>query len=182
MKVLIVPMLVGIGMTSANAQQATDWKPVDAALGRTGAVQSGDVYRVGMPRGDMEVDTAGVAKALGYAGRVNGGGYQVNVPRKETIRDAGMEVPASRGVATAINFQPTGGGKAAITGDFVLRADEVNPVIRTLRGNGIEVTALHSHMLNEEPRLYFMHFWANDDALKLARALRGALDNTASNT
>jgi hypothetical protein len=83
-------------------------------------------------------------------------------------------------VATAINFQPTGGGKAAITGDFVLLGSEVNPVIKALRENGIEMTALHSHMLTEEPRLFFMHFWANDDALKLARGLRAALDKTAS--
>jgi Domain of Unknown Function (DUF1259) len=84
------------------------------------------------------------------------------------------------GVATAINFQPTGNGKAAITGDFVLIGDEVNPVIKALRQNGIEVTALHSHMLDEQPRLYFMHFWANDDAVKLAKGLRAALDKTAS--
>ncbi len=87
-----------------------------------------------------------------------------------------MEVPPSMGLATAINFQPTGGGKAAITGDFVLTASEVNPVIRALRENGIEVTALHSHMLTESPRLFFMHFWADDDAQKLARGLRAALD------
>src|SRR5207247_3973081 len=74
----------------------------------------------------------------------------------------------------------TGGGKAAITGDFVLTADEVNPVIKALRSNGIEVTAVHSHMLNEQPRLFFMHFWANDDAAKLAKGLRAALDKTAS--
>jgi hypothetical protein len=84
------------------------------------------------------------------------------------------------GLATGINFQPTGGGKAAITGDFVLIGDEVNPVIKALRDNGIEVTALHSHMLDEQPRLYFMHFWANDDAVKLAKGLRAALDKTAS--
>lgn len=84
------------------------------------------------------------------------------------------------GVATAINFQPTGGGKAAITGDFVMTAGEVNEVIRALRAHGIEVTALHSHMLNEEPRLFFMHFRANDDAVKLARGLRAALDQTHS--
>ena len=82
-------------------------------------------------------------------------------------------------MATAINFQPTGGGKAAITGDFVLTGDEVNPVIRTLRSNGIEVTAVHSHMLTEQPRLFFLHFWANDDAVKLANGLRAALDKTA---
>ena len=127
-----------------------------------------------------DIDTLGIARTLGVAGKSNGGVYQVSVPRSEAIRENGMEVPPSMGVATAINFQPTGGGKAAITGDFVLRANEVNPVIRALRSNGIEVTALHSHMLNEEPRLYFMHFWANDDAFKLAGALRAALDHTAS--
>jgi hypothetical protein len=83
-------------------------------------------------------------------------------------------------MATGIGFQPTGNGKAAITGDFVMTADEVNPVIRALRANGIEVTALHSHMLDEQPRLYFMHFWANDDAVKLAKGLRAALDKMAN--
>jgi hypothetical protein len=84
------------------------------------------------------------------------------------------------GLATALNFQPTGEGRAAITGDFVMIASEVNQVIRALRENGIEVTALHSHMLNESPRLFFMHFWANDDAQKLAHGLRAALDKTNS--
>jgi hypothetical protein len=125
--------------------------------------------------GAIDLDTAAVARALGHSGRVNGGVYQVSVPRAETIREGGHEVPPSMGVATAINFQPTGGGRAAITGDFVMIAGEVNPVIRVLRENGIEVTALHSHMLGEEPRLFFMHFWANDDAVKLANGLRAAL-------
>ena len=80
------------------------------------------------------------------------------------------------GSANVINFQPTGGGKAAITGDFVITGDEVNPMLRALRANGIEVTALHSHMLLEQPRVFFMHFWANDDAVKLAKAVRAALD------
>ena len=83
-------------------------------------------------------------------------------------------------MATGIGFQPTGGGKAAITGDFVLTSDEVNRVIKALRANGVEVTALHSHMLDEQPRLFFMHFWANDDAIKLARGLRAALDKMAN--
>jgi hypothetical protein len=102
------------------------------------------------------------------------------VPRAETIRDHGMDIPASMGVATAINFQPTSNGRTAITGDFVLLGSEVNPVIAALRENGIQVTALHSHMLTEEPRLFFMHFWANDDAGKLAQGLRAALDKTNS--
>ena len=83
------------------------------------------------------------------------------------------------GVATGINFQPTGGGKAAITGDFVMTGGEVNGVIRALQRAGIQVEALHSHMLDEQPRLFFMHFWANADAVALARGLRTALDGMA---
>lgn len=124
----------------------------------------------------IELDTTAVARALGTAGKVNGGVYQVSVPRAGKVMEHGMEVPPSMGVATAINFQPTGGGKAAITGDFVITADQVNPVIRALTSHGIAVTALHSHMLHETPRLFFMHFWANDDAVILARGLRAALD------
>ena len=126
------------------------------------------------------IDTAQVARTLGHSGRVNGGVYQVNVPRAETIREGDFDVPPSMGLGTAMNFQPTGGGKAAITGDFVMIASEVNPVIRALRESGIEVTSLHNHLLTDEPRLFFMHFWANDDALKLARGLRAALDKTNS--
>ncbi len=124
----------------------------------------------------IDLDTASITKTLGVAGKVNGGVYQVSVPRAEKIMEHGTEVPPSMGTATAINFQPTGGGKAAITGDFVLTAKEVNPVLRALRENGIEVTAVHNHMLDDEPRLFFMHFWANDDAAKLAKGLRAALD------
>jgi hypothetical protein len=128
----------------------------------------------------ITIDTAQVARILRNPGRANGGVFQFSIPRSEAIRDMGMEVPPSMGLGTAINFQPTGGGKAAITGDFVMVASEVNPVIRTLRENGINVTSLHSHMLTEEPRLFFMHFWANDDAVKLATAMRAALDKMAS--
>jgi len=125
---------------------------------------------------DLGIDTKQLDQIMCQSGKTNGGVYQFSVPRAEAVNDNGMEVPPAMGVATAINFQPTGGGKAAITGDFVLIASEVNPVIKALRDNGIEVTALHSHMLNEAPRLFFMHFWANDDAQKLARGLRAALD------
>ena len=128
----------------------------------------------------LDLDTAAIAKALGYSGRANGGVYAVSVPRIETIREGRNEVPAPMGVATAMNFQSTGIGRAAITGDFVLTGDEVNKVTRALRASDIAVTALHSHLIGETPRLYFMHFWANDDALKLARGLRAALAETNS--
>ncbi len=126
------------------------------------------------------IDQAQVEAALGRSGRINNGILQVGVPRAERITDGGMELLPAMGVATAINFQPTGNGQAAITGDFVLIAGEVNPVARTLRAHGIEVTALHNHALADSPRLFYMHFWANDDAVKLARGLRAALDQTNS--
>jgi hypothetical protein len=134
------------------------------------------------PQADQKIaiDTSAINSALGREGKVNGGIFQVSVPRSEKIMDQGMEVPPSMGTATSLNFQPTGNGRAAITGDFVLLPDEVNPVIKALRDNGIQVTALHSHMLNDEPHLLFMHFWANDDATKLARGLKAALDQTKS--
>jgi biotin operon repressor len=281
------------------AQAATDWAAVGKALGKTGSVQGGDVYRVGLPRSDLKVTLDGVAikpalalgswvafrdmggqgggqgagqgggqamvmgdlvltqteiapvmttledngiqitglhnhllrsspatmymhidghgdpvklatalhaalaksktpmgasppappaqplgldqamldRTLGAKGTVNGGVVQYSIPRADAPKADGMAVPPAMGSAIAINFQPTGGGKAATTGDFVLTADEVNPVIKALRAGGIEVTALHNHMLDDEPRLFFMHFWANDDAGKLAKGLRGALDH-----
>jgi len=124
----------------------------------------------------VDLDMAGIDKTLGYKGKANGGVYQVSVPRAEPISEGSMTVPPSLGTAIGINFQPTGGGKAAITGDFVLVGSEVNPVLRALRQHGIEVTALHSHMIDDSPHLFFMHFWANDDARKLAQGLRAALD------
>ena len=129
---------------------------------------------------DVGLAIANIDAVLGHSGKVNGGVYQVSVPRAETIRDGDFEVPPSMGLGTAINFQPLGGGKAAITGDFVMLGSEVNAVIRALTDGGIEVTSLHNHLLNEQPRLFFMHFWATDDAMKLARTLRAALDKTNS--
>jgi hypothetical protein len=129
---------------------------------------------------EIGIDTKQLDSILGHPGKIKGGVYQVSVPRATSPTMNGDSIPNSMGVATALNFQPTGSGKAATTGDFVLIASEVNPVIRTLRQNGIQVTALHSHMLEEQPRLFFMHFWANNDAVKLAKGLRMALDKTDS--
>jgi hypothetical protein len=275
-------------ITAASAQTSNDWKPVEAALGRSGSMQPGNIFKVAMPRSDLKVvvdgtpikaglalgswlafkksgdqtmvmgdlvltedevapvmlklqqsgieetavhnhllhdappikymhisghgdavrlaaalksalaltgtplaapepstsdlgiDATAIDKALGRKGKNNNGIYQFSIPRAETIRDMGIDLPPAMGTATAINFQPTGNGHAAITGDFVLIASEVNPVISALQSGGIEVTAVHNHMLTEQPRLFFMHFWANDDAVKLARGLRAALDKTNS--
>lgn len=125
--------------------------------------------------GPLELDTAALDAALGAQGKNNGGVYQYGVPRNETVMEHGVAISPAMGLATAINFQPVGSGKAAITGDFVALADEVNPLLQALRANGIEVTAVHSHMLNEQPRLFFVHFWAVDEAGKLAKGLRAGL-------
>jgi hypothetical protein len=128
------------------------------------------------PTAAPEFDTAALDKTLGAKGRANGIVYQFSLPRAEAISEGGMAIPPAMGTATSINFQATGGGKAAISGDFVLLGSEVNPVLRALRQHGIEVTALHSHMIDDSPHLFFMHFWANDDASRLAKGVRAALD------
>jgi hypothetical protein len=128
----------------------------------------------------IDLDTAKLDEIIGVKGQANGGVYQFGVPRLAPPTESGVPVTGPLGGANAINFQPTGGGKAAITGDFLVTAEEVNPLLKTLRANGIEVTAIHSHMLDEQPRMIFIHFWANDDALKLARGLRAGLDKTAA--
>ena len=127
----------------------------------------------------IDLDTDQLDQVLGAKGKVNGGVYQFSIPRRNAVTENGMPAPTAMGTGTAINFQPTGGGKAAIAGDFVVTADELNPMISALRQNGIEVVAIHSHMLEEQPRLFFVHFWANDDALKLAKGLQAALDKMA---
>lgn len=134
------------------------------------------------PPPSVDLDTAQLDQIIGIKGQNNGGVYQFAVPRRDPVSEGGMQISpvGPMGVAQAINFQPTGGGKAAITGDFVLTGDEVNPVIKALKSNDIDVTAIHSHMLDEQPRLFFLHFWAVDDSTKLAKGLRAALDKTAS--
>jgi hypothetical protein len=277
-------LLFGL-VLSSQAEAATDWKSVDEALGRAGAVQPGDVHRYSFPRSDLAVtldgipikpalalgswlafrdvgdhaevmgdlvltqqevnpvlsrlldggltitalhnhllrstpatmymhvhgtgdavklatalrqalsasrtptgvavpaalqaialDTKAVDAAMHGQGKVAGGTYQFTFPRAEQITEDGMPVPASLGLATAINFQPTSKGGAVATGDFVLIGSEVTPVLTELRRHGIEVTALHNHLVGEQPRLFFMHFWGNADAVALAQGLRAALD------
>jgi Domain of Unknown Function (DUF1259) len=121
------------------------------------------------------LDTSALERVLGHQGKANGGVYQFSIPRTDTVKDGGMEAPPAMGTAIAINFQPLDDSKAATTGDFVLTANEVNPVLRVLRQHGIEVTAIHNHMLADEPRLFFMHFWGVDQADKLAAGLKAAL-------
>jgi Domain of Unknown Function (DUF1259) len=134
----------------------------------------------GPPPAGPQLDADMLQGILGHNGQVNNSVLAISVPRAETVTENGVQLLPAMGVTTALNFQPTDGGKAAITGDFALTADEVNPVASTLRAAGIEVTAVHSHALGDQPRLFYMHFWANDDPAKLATALRSAVDQTNS--
>jgi hypothetical protein len=160
------PVKIATALRAALAESKTPFNPPPAAAASPPAIN---------------LDTAKLDETIGVKGRANGGVYQFVVPRRDPVTEMGMTLPPGpTGVAIAINFQPTGDGKAAITGDFVLTGEEVNPVIRAFRANGIDVTAIHSHMLDEQPRLFFVHFWANDDALKLAKGLREAIDKAAT--
>jgi len=133
------------------------------------------------PASAATLDTKAIEQALGRSGRDMGAGvFQVTVPRAEAITEMGQALLPAMGVVTVMNFQPTSDGKAAITGDFVLIDKEVNAVAKMLRQHGVDVTAIHNHHLMETPRLFYMHFWANDDPTKLAQALKAALDLTNS--
>jgi hypothetical protein len=127
----------------------------------------------------IDLDTAAIDTALSAKGTIAGGVYQVGVLRAEPSTAMGMAVTAPLGGAEAINFQPLGGGRAAITGDFILAAKEVNPVLRALRGHGIDVTAIHNHMLDDQPHMFFVHFWAQNDLAKLLTGLKAALAEIA---
>lgn len=117
-----------------------------------------------------------IEEILGAKGAMSGGVLHVNVPRPDIhVTMMGAAMPGAMGMSTPLNFQIEG-QKAAINGDFMLLASEVNPVIKALRAHGIEIAALHNHMLDEEPRLFFMHFWAYGDAVTLAKGLKAALE------
>jgi hypothetical protein len=124
-------------------------------------------------------DWSAVEAVLGSSGKKNGNLLQYSFARNEKLTESGMEMPAYMGMAIAINFQMSD-SKAAITGDFVLLDKEVNPVLKALTDNGIAVTAIHNHMLYDNPRLFMMHFWAVDDPGNLAKGLKAALDLTNS--
>jgi uncharacterized protein DUF1259 len=153
------PIKLATSIRAALAESKTPFEPPAAAS----------------PAPQLDLDTAKLDQILGAKGKVNGGVYQFSIPRRDAVTENGITVPGAMGTGTAINFQPTGDGKAAIAGDFVVTAEELNPMIGALRQNGIEVVAIHSHMLQELPRLFFVHFWANDDALKLANGIQAAL-------
>ena len=152
---------------------------VRAALMRTGSPAPDAPAPTAVPPA-FALDSAAISGILGRPATFAGGVLQVATPRPEPLLVSGDTMPASMGLATLMNFQTTGQGRAAITGDFVLRPADVNRVIRALQAAGITPTSLHNHLLEDEPRLMFLHFWAEGDALALARGLKSGLDAEAS--
>jgi hypothetical protein len=155
--------------------------PVKLAQGVRAALDATAIPPAAAPPGQqpsVDLDTAGIDKALGRKGTADGGLYKFTIARKETIEDNEHILPPTFGVTTGINFQPVGGNKAAINGDFVMTAPEVQKVIQALRKGGISLVEVHNHSFTEQPRLFYMHFWAVDDGVTLATALRLALDAT----
>src|SRR5260221_7645855 len=170
-------MYVTSGLQSAGGRRARSfleaWCARDAPRGARASTAA--------PATGPTLDTKAIEQALGRSGRdVGAGVFQVTVPRPEAITEMGQPLLPGMGVVTVMNFQPTSAGKAAITGDFVLIDKEVNAVAKTLRQHGVDVTAIHNHGLMDTPRLFYMHFWGNDDPVKLAQALKAALDLTNS--
>ncbi|WP_127356987.1 DUF1259 domain-containing protein [Actinacidiphila soli] len=150
-------------------------KGVKSALAATGIPPAGPPPATQPP---VDLDTAAIDATLGRKGTADGGIYKFTIARRDTVTADGHVLPPALGITTGINFQPLGGGKAAINGDFVMTAGEVNKVIRALRKGGIDIVELHNHSLDEQPRLFYMHFWATGDGATLAKALRPALNAT----
>ncbi|MDT0344536.1 DUF1259 domain-containing protein [Streptomyces litchfieldiae] len=147
---------------------------IRAAIDRTGTPPPPEPP----PARGIDLDTAGMEEALGSPGTIDGGVFKIVFLRRETVVEAGLELPRGLGATTAFNFQPLGGGRAALNGDFAMTAGEVQDVLTLLSRNRIGVVTLHNHMLREEPRLFFVHLWAVGDGVELARALRPAVDVT----
>ncbi|GAA4585663.1 DUF1259 domain-containing protein [Planotetraspora phitsanulokensis] len=127
------------------------------------------------PAPALDIDTAAIDRAMGTKGTNDGGIYKFTFKRTAPVTEHGRVIPPGMGVTTALNFQPTGGGRAAVNGDFVMTADEIQRIIKALRGGGIDIVEIHNHTLREQPRLFYMHFWADDDAVKLAETLHKAV-------
>lgn len=150
-------------------------RAIKAALDRTGTPAPGAAGAMLQAAIDLDVDA--IQQALGHQGSVSGGILHIGVPLAESVTVDGVTVPPTMGTGTAINFQPLSDGRAVVYGDFALTGGEVGSVISILRRAGIEVMALHNHMLGDQPRLFYMHFWGEDDAVTLAGALRAALES-----
>nr|WP_227999344.1 DUF1259 domain-containing protein [Nocardia australiensis] len=155
--------------------------PAQLAAGIKAALDATSIPPAAVPPAQqpaVDLDTAGIDAALGRKGTPDNGLYKFNLARGETIVDEGHVVPPTFGVTTTVNFQPLGQGKAAINGDVAMTEPEVQQVIQALRAGNIALVTLHNHSLTDDPRLFYLHYWAVDDAVALAKAMRTVVDAT----
>ena len=137
--------------------------------------------KAGAPSGKSPgLDSARIEQALGRKGKPKDGLLTFSIPVDASVSMDGVKLPSDMGMSIELNFQPLGGGRAAVTGEFPLTADKVNPVLRALQDHGLQVQAVHNHMLTEQPRMFFVHFWAEDEATAIAQSLRAAVDLASS--
>lgn len=155
--------------------------PAKLARGVKAALDVTAIPPASLPPGTqppIDLDTAAIDTVLGRKGTADGGIYKFTIARRKPVVADGHLLPPALGITTGVNFQPLGDNRAAINGDFVMTAGEVQHVIQALRKGAIDVVELHNHSFDEQPRLFYLHFWATGDGTTLARALRPALNAT----
>jgi hypothetical protein len=166
--------LGGSGPLEQVAQKAK------AVLDKVKEVRGGDPAKGLASNGTVEntLDTKSLDGIIGYKAEMNKGVYKYTIGRPDiTLKKHGVTVTSFMGFNTWAAFQGTP-EKAAVAGDFTMLENEVAPVIKVLVENGIEVVAVHNHMVHEQPRIFFLHYWGIGNAESLAKALKAALDQT----
>lgn len=127
---------------------------------------------------ENSLNTKAIDSILGHTGSMNNGVYKLTIGRPDVdLTEHDASVSTFMGFNTWASWQGTP-ENAAVAGDFTMLEDEVAPVIKALIENDIEVVAVHNHMVHEEPRIFFLHYWGIGNATKLAQGLRQALDQT----
>jgi len=170
-------MYMHIGGTGSEEALA---QGVRAVFDRVAKLRGGDPAAATAQTVENTLDTGQIAKTLGYEGSLNRGVYKVSIPRSDLqVTAQGQPVTGFMGLGTWAAWQGTP-DSAAVAGDFAMTEDEVAPVIQTLAEHDIEVVSIHNHMVQEDPSVYFLHYWGQGSADRLAEGLRAALDQTGA--
>ena len=162
----------GAGRTDSMAVK------VKAVLDKVKETRGVDPASANAPDVSNTLDTAGLNRLLGYRGEMSKGVYKYTIGRPDiNLTEHGVPVSSFLGFNTWAAWQGSP-EQAAVAGDFTMLENEVEGVIKALVEHGIEVVAVHNHMVQEQPRIFFLHYWGIGNAEKLARGLRAALDQT----
>jgi hypothetical protein len=153
---------------------------VKAVFEKVVEVRGGNPAKAEVSTVENTLNTKMIDSILGFSGSMNNGVYKITIGRPDVdLKEHGAPVSTFMGFNTWASWQGTP-ERAAVAGDFTMLEDEVAPVIKALVENDIEVVAVHNHMVHEEPRIFFLHYWGVGNAEKLAKGLKQALDQTGS--